>query len=924
MPNFAPTNLTADTAPAPFVASSNNEVWPAWQAFDGTTADAWAAEVDPAWLQIDLGPGVAQMLGSYSISKMPTQPYTPANWTMGGSNDGSTWDIVDTRSGEVGWQTSEVRIYTCAVQTTAYRYFRITITGQGGNYMMIGELQLLTETAPTGALPPQLGFPMPLISPVNMTGNAIPSPFVASASSEYQPAWGAFETNTATPGYQGAWVALSMPAWLRIDLGAAAVAARYAITGDMYSSLSAWTLEGSNDGVTWTVLDTQAGLAFGNGTVILFPVANPGSYRYYQLNISAAAGNNPCVKHLSLFTGGAAPPPVATPVEFAPHDLTSGTSHWPFVVTASSQTGQAASEAFDGSTGDYWNGTGGGTDWLQLDTASSYVLTSYKIFCGAGNGANGPSAWTMEGSNDGAAWTTLDTQTGVSGWAYNNGKTFAVSVAAAYRYFRINVTAINGGSQVEIDELYLIGTSAIGATPQTITFPATWPLAATSDSGLPVSYLVTAAPTETGGVISTTVMAFQHGNPTYAAATSVTNTFTFPTQFAPQDMSSDTSHAPFVASASTASSSAFVAFNGNTGNTWQGAGGSVDWLQLDTGTAFLMVAYEIFCGAGNPADGPSAWQMQGSNDGSTWTTLDTQSGISGWSYNHGKCFILTAPGSTQYRYFRINVTAINGGSQVQFDLLNLFNSSAPPPLLTAQTITFAAIPGHLEADAPFNLAATSDSGLAVSYAVTSGPATVSGTTVTLTGPGSVTIQATQAGNGTYAAATPVSQTFAVGAGPAAQTITFPPISNGSANDPPFALIGTASSGLPLAYAVTTGLATISGNVVTITGVGTVTIQATQAGNGAYAAATPVSQSFTVSPAQRGCIAYDQIKASDRTGNGNQLLTYSPAPASATSPGTPGQVAFDAAGYWYFCYGVNQWGRIGPTGYGSAAASPPSW
>jgi hypothetical protein len=56
----------------------------------------------------------------------------------------------------------------------------------------------------------------------------------------------------------------------------------------------------------------------------------------------------------------------------------------------------------------------------------------------------------------------------------------------------------------------------------------------------------------------------------------------------------------------------------------------------------------------------------------------------------------------------------------------------------------------------------------------------------------------------------------------------------------------------------------------------------------------------------------------------QLLAYSPTPASATSPGTPGQVAFDAAGNWYFCYGQNQWGEIGPTGYGSAEASQPSW
>ena len=127
------------------------------------------------------------------------------------------------------------------------------------------------------------------------------------------------------------------------------------------------------------------------------------------------------------------------------------------------------------------------------------------------------------------------------------------------------------------------------------------------------------------------------------------------------------------------------------------------------------------------------------------------------------------------------------------------------------------------------------------------------------------------------------------------------------------LIGTSDSGLPLSYSVISGLATISGNTVTITGVGPVKILASRGGNGSYSASTPVSRSFTIGPGQRGNIAYDQIKASDRTGNGNRLLMYSPAPAAATSPGTPGQVAFDAAGNWYFCYEVNQWGRIGPTG-----------
>ena len=78
-----------------------------------------------------------------------------------------------------------------------------------------------------------------------------------------------------------------------------------------------------------------------------------------------------------------------------------------------------------------------------------------------------------------------------------------------------------------------------------------------------------------------------------------------------------------------------------------------------------------------------------------------------------------------------------------------------------QTIAFPAIPNHVVTDAPFTLGATASSGLPVTYIVTSGPATVSGSTVTLTGTGAVVIQASQAGNSTYAAATSVTRTLSV-------------------------------------------------------------------------------------------------------------------------------------------------------------------
>jgi len=81
-----------------------------------------------------------------------------------------------------------------------------------------------------------------------------------------------------------------------------------------------------------------------------------------------------------------------------------------------------------------------------------------------------------------------------------------------------------------------------------------------------------------------------------------------------------------------------------------------------------------------------------------------------------------------------------------------------------------------------------------------------------------------------------------------QTISFPAIANATYGDAPFALGATASSGLTVTYTSSdTSIATVSGNTVTLTGVGEVTIYANQAGNNAYNAAPQVSTTFTVSP-----------------------------------------------------------------------------
>jgi hypothetical protein len=82
----------------------------------------------------------------------------------------------------------------------------------------------------------------------------------------------------------------------------------------------------------------------------------------------------------------------------------------------------------------------------------------------------------------------------------------------------------------------------------------------------------------------------------------------------------------------------------------------------------------------------------------------------------------------------------------------------------------------------------------------------------------------------------------------AQTITFGALASKTYGAANFALSATVSSGLPITYTSSnTSVATISGNTVTIVGVGQTTITASQPGNVKYNASTSIDQVLTVSP-----------------------------------------------------------------------------
>ena len=96
--------------------------------------------------------------------------------------------------------------------------------------------------------------------------------------------------------------------------------------------------------------------------------------------------------------------------------------------------------------------------------------------------------------------------------------------------------------------------------------------------------------------------------------------------------------------------------------------------------------------------------------------------------------------------------------------------------------------------------------------MTSGPATISGNTVTITGVGPVVLGASQAASINYTAAT-ASTSFTVNA--ETPTLVFAAIPSHTYGDAPFTVSATSASSGAVTYSVTSGPATISGNTVTI-------------------------------------------------------------------------------------------------------------
>lgn len=308
--DVAPHDLTSATSHAPVVISGGPTEGTryVWKALDGVvdlTHDTLGLGFPWYW-QMDLGAGNSATVYTYGITSTSEVARAPSNWSLLGSNDGTNWDTLSVVVNGPSWGSGENRRFNTYKTDTAYRFFRLSITGSvsDGSAVQLGEVYFFRIDM--GGTPQSTPI---LFSPRDLTSAASHPPFAVSASSFEvgSDPFMAFDSNLTAASKR--WTSTAIPAWLKLDMG---IGKTETLTSYKIQMTSAeadrgpkdWTFEGSTDNSNWNILDTVTGeIGWGSYETRTYTCdVTSTAYRYFRINITAANGSTQTqILELSLF-----------------------------------------------------------------------------------------------------------------------------------------------------------------------------------------------------------------------------------------------------------------------------------------------------------------------------------------------------------------------------------------------------------------------------------------------------------------------------------------------------------------------------------------------------------------------------------------------------------------------------------------------
>ncbi len=349
------------------------------------------------------------------VSPADDENTAPSDWELSGSSDGIQWAVLDVRSNETFVSQSQVKQYAFANQVP-YQFFRLNLTAiAGGRHgaARLADFQLWAEATPD-------------VASANPPGGA------------NEGAVNVFDGSSGTKWYSG-----NPPGsgWLqyRFGGGTAWALSRYALTSanDVPErDPKNWQFQASNDGQSWTNLDTRTNETFASRfQTKSYSFANSTPYRFYRLNITTNAG-------------GAAYGLQLSELDLGTKDLLAGKALRSNGANgmASAANGVDATSVFGQDMAAEWSsGSMSVPVWLQYQfTGPLRAIDQYALVSSLQDAKSDPRDWKLLASNDGKTWDVLDVRTNETFALRGQTKKYALASQPPFRFYRLNITATAG------------------------------------------------------------------------------------------------------------------------------------------------------------------------------------------------------------------------------------------------------------------------------------------------------------------------------------------------------------------------------------------------------------------------------------------------------------------------------------------------
>ncbi|MER5197502.1 glycosyl hydrolase family 95 catalytic domain-containing protein [Streptomyces sp. NPDC002755] len=215
-----------------------------------------------------------------------------------------------------------------------------------------------------------------------------------------------------------------------------------------------WTFSGSADGATWTALDSRTLEAPFESRFQTkeFTCAETSAYRFYRFDFVPEAG----VSHFQVSEIGLAGVDLGGDGSVY---LSSPSGHSQGSGARPGSRATDISRSVDRDPATVWrvDGTAPAVVW-QADLPRPAAVTSYTLTAAPDRPRDDPRQWTLEASQDGTVWTTLDTQKPGTPFAgRGETRTFALTNSTAYRVYRLTLTPGASSAGLQIAEIALAG-----------------------------------------------------------------------------------------------------------------------------------------------------------------------------------------------------------------------------------------------------------------------------------------------------------------------------------------------------------------------------------------------------------------------------------------------------------------------------------